>query len=159
MAILVNKNTRVIVQGLTGREGTFHAKAMRRLRHTDRRRSNSGQGRHHARRLADLQYRARRRGEDRRQRNRDFCAAAVRRRCDHGSGRRRDRSDRLHHRRHSHARHGEGLGIFAGPAFAADRAELSGDYFAGQVQDRHHAGIDSQRRFDRHRVAIGHADL
>src|SRR3989440_6939529 len=27
MAILVNKETRVIVQGLTGREGTFHAKA------------------------------------------------------------------------------------------------------------------------------------
>src|ERR1700752_1563044 len=27
MAILVNKKTRVIVQGLTGREGTFHAKA------------------------------------------------------------------------------------------------------------------------------------
>jgi CoA binding domain len=27
MAILVGKNTRLIVQGLTGREGTFHAKA------------------------------------------------------------------------------------------------------------------------------------
>src|SRR5262244_2389899 len=27
MAILVDKNTRLIVQGLTGREGTFHAKA------------------------------------------------------------------------------------------------------------------------------------
>src|SRR3979490_3622519 len=27
MAILVDKETRVIVQGLTGREGTFHAKA------------------------------------------------------------------------------------------------------------------------------------
>src|SRR5579872_4275288 len=26
MAILVNKDTRVVVQGLTGREGTFHAK-------------------------------------------------------------------------------------------------------------------------------------
>jgi len=27
MAILVDKNTRLVVQGLTGREGTFHAKA------------------------------------------------------------------------------------------------------------------------------------
>src|SRR3981189_73236 len=27
MAILVNKRTKVIVQGITGREGTFHAKA------------------------------------------------------------------------------------------------------------------------------------
>ena len=27
MSILVNRSTRVIVQGLTGREGTFHAKA------------------------------------------------------------------------------------------------------------------------------------
>ncbi len=28
MAVLVNKNNRVIVQGLTGREGSFHAKQM-----------------------------------------------------------------------------------------------------------------------------------
>ncbi|MBO1435591.1 succinate--CoA ligase subunit alpha [Meiothermus sp. CFH 77666] len=28
MSILVNKNTKVIVQGITGREGTFHAEAM-----------------------------------------------------------------------------------------------------------------------------------
>jgi succinyl-CoA synthetase alpha subunit len=27
LSILVDKSTRVIVQGLTGREGTFHAKA------------------------------------------------------------------------------------------------------------------------------------
>jgi succinyl-CoA synthetase alpha subunit len=27
MAVLINKNTRLLVQGLTGREGTFHAKA------------------------------------------------------------------------------------------------------------------------------------
>ncbi|MGA8044385.1 MAG: succinate--CoA ligase subunit alpha, partial [Terracidiphilus sp.] len=26
MAVLVDKNTRLIVQGLTGKEGTFHAK-------------------------------------------------------------------------------------------------------------------------------------
>ena len=27
MAVLLDSNTRLIVQGLTGREGTFHAKA------------------------------------------------------------------------------------------------------------------------------------
>ena len=27
MAVLVDKNTRLIVQGITGHEGTFHAKA------------------------------------------------------------------------------------------------------------------------------------
>ena len=27
MAVLIDRNTRLIVQGLTGREGTFHAKA------------------------------------------------------------------------------------------------------------------------------------
>ena len=27
MAILINEQTRVVVQGLTGREGTFHARA------------------------------------------------------------------------------------------------------------------------------------
>src|SRR6188508_3697105 len=27
MAVLIDKNTRLIVQGLTGREGTFHARA------------------------------------------------------------------------------------------------------------------------------------
>ena len=27
MAVLIDKSTRLIVQGLTGREGTFHAKA------------------------------------------------------------------------------------------------------------------------------------
>ena len=30
MAVLLDKNTRLIVQGLTGREGTFHAKAAAR---------------------------------------------------------------------------------------------------------------------------------
>src|SRR5947209_15490678 len=28
MSILVNKNTRLVVQGLTGKEGTFHTKQM-----------------------------------------------------------------------------------------------------------------------------------
>ena len=28
MSILINRNTRVLVQGITGRQGTFHTRAM-----------------------------------------------------------------------------------------------------------------------------------
>jgi hypothetical protein len=38
MSIMVNKNTRVIVQGITGSAGAFHAKQMPRVRHPARRR-------------------------------------------------------------------------------------------------------------------------
>jgi succinyl-CoA synthetase alpha subunit len=34
MAVLVDKNTRLIVQGITGREGTFHAKGCSEYWHT-----------------------------------------------------------------------------------------------------------------------------
>ena len=34
----------------------------------------------------------------------------------------------------------QGVGIFAGPAFAADWAELSGHYLSRQMQNRNHAG-------------------
>ena len=40
----------------------------------------------------------------------------------------------------------QGLGVFAEPAFAADWAELPGDYFAGQMQDRNYAGIDPSKK-------------
>ena len=32
MSILVNKNTRILVQGITGSEGTFHAWSMLEIR-------------------------------------------------------------------------------------------------------------------------------
>jgi hypothetical protein len=47
--------------GLTGREGTFHAKAGRRRTAPGRRRRDAGQGRHDARGLAGVQHRGRRR--------------------------------------------------------------------------------------------------
>ena len=33
MSILVNANTRVICQGFTGKQGTFHSRGRARLRH------------------------------------------------------------------------------------------------------------------------------
>ena len=33
MAVLIDRSTRLLVQGLTGREGTFHAKQAAGLRH------------------------------------------------------------------------------------------------------------------------------
>ena len=50
VAVLLDSNTRLIVQGLTGREGTFHAKAAAAYGTHGRRRRDAGQGRHHARR-------------------------------------------------------------------------------------------------------------
>ena len=40
------------------------------------------------------------------------------------------------------------------PPFAPDRAQLSGHYFAGALQDRHHAGPHSQGRFGGNRFAL-----
>jgi len=47
MAVLVDKNTRLIVQGLTGKEGTFHAKGCAEYGQTLSR-SHAWQGRHNA---------------------------------------------------------------------------------------------------------------
>ena len=45
MSILVGRDTRLVVQGITGREGGFHAPGLARLRHEHRRRRDPGQGR------------------------------------------------------------------------------------------------------------------
>jgi len=52
MAVLLDKNTRLIVQGLTGREGTFHAKAAQAYGTKVVGGCHARQGRHDARSLA-----------------------------------------------------------------------------------------------------------
>ena len=49
--------------------------------------------------------------------------------------------------------------VLKGSAHAAHRPELPRHHHAGRVQDRHHAGLDPQAGLDRHRVALGHADV
>ena len=160
MAVLIDKSTRLLVQGLTGREGTFHAQAGGGLRHDSRRRRDAGQGRHDPRRLADLRHRPRRGREDRRQRVGDFRAAAVRGRRGHGSRRRRAGARRLHHRGHSDARHDAGDDVPQGAsADAPRRPELPRHHLAGQGQGGHHPRAHLQGRPDRHRVEERHAHL
>ena len=105
MAVLIDKNTRLIVQGLTGREGTFHAKQAAAYGTTVVGGVTPGKGgtTHEGWPVFDTVHDAVR--EDRRERVGHLRAAAVRGRRDHGSGRRRHRAGRLHHRGHPDARH------------------------------------------------------
>ena len=160
MAVLLDKNTRLIVQGITGREGTFHAKAAAGVSHERRRRRHARQGRDDARRLAGVQHGGRCGEGNRRERVGDLRAAAVCGRRDHGSGGCRHRARRLHHRRHSRRRHDEGDDVPRGSSGdAADRTELPGHHLAGQGQGRHHPREHLQGRPHRHRLEERHADL
>ena len=108
MSILVGRDTRLLVQGITGREGEFHARADAGLRHPHRRRRDAGQGRPDGARRprSRLRHGRRRRPRDRRQHVSciyvpaagapDAILEAV------GAG---HRDDLLHHRAHPGARH------------------------------------------------------
>ena len=96
-----------------------------RLRHQDGRRHRAGQRRHDPSRPAGVRHRRGGEGEDRLRRERDLRAAARRRRRDRGGDRRRDPADRLHHRRHSGRRHGEGEALARRLEVAPGRPELS----------------------------------
>ena len=159
MAVLVDKNTKVICQGFTGSAGHLPFRAGDRLRHQDGGRRDAGQRRHHPSRPAGVRHRGRGRRQDRRDRDRDLRAGGLRRRFDPRGDRRRDPADRLHHRGHPGARHGQGEARARRLEVAPDRAQLPGRHHARRMQDRHHAGPHPQARQDRHHLALRHAHL
>jgi succinyl-CoA synthetase alpha subunit len=109
MSILVDKNTKVICQGITGKTGTFHTEQALAYGTKMVGGVTPRQGRHwtgtSACRSSTPSPSAR---SDRRRRLRDLRAAARRGRRDPRGDRRRDPADRLHHRGHPGDGHGEG---------------------------------------------------
>ena len=91
MSILVDENTRVICQGFTGSQGTFHSEQAIAYGTQDGRRRHPRQRRRDPHRPPRLQHRRRGGGEDRRHRHRDLRPAALRRRRDPRGDRRRAR--------------------------------------------------------------------
>jgi succinyl-CoA synthetase alpha subunit len=171
MAILVNKKTRLIVQGLTGREGTFHAKACAAYGTQVMGGVTPGKGgtTHEGWPIFNtVQDAVEKTGADTTMIfvPPPFAADAIMEAADaeldlivcitEGI----PTLDMVKAWEFlSHARHGQGVGVSAEPAFAADRPELSRHHLARQMQDRNYAWIHSQGRFDRHRFALRHADL
>ena len=90
MSILVNKNTKVICQGITGSAGAFHTKGC--LDYGTKMVGGVTPGKggtKDANGLPVFDTVRRSRECDRRRRDDDFRPAALRGRCDHGSRRRR----------------------------------------------------------------------
>ena len=142
MSILVDKNTKVITQGITGKTGQFHTRMCREYANgtncfvagvTPKKAGEDFEGIPIFDTVKDAKAAT---GATV---SRDLRAAAVRRRRDRRGGRRRARARHLHHRGHPGARHDPHALPDAGQEDAAARAQLPRRHHARRAQDRHHA--------------------
>ena len=159
MSILIDKNTKVICQGFTGKNGTFHSEQAIAYGTRMVGGTSPGKGGSTHLGLPVFDTVAEAKAEDRLRRQRDLRAAGRRRRRDLRGDPGRDPAHRLHHRGHPGARHGQGQARAGRLEIAADRPELPRRDDGGRMQDRHHAGQHLQARQGRDRVALRHAHL
>ena len=168
MSIFLNKDSKVIVQGITGGEGTKHTRLMLRAGTNVVGRRQRPQGRHHGdppgrrrQRRRPARLRLGRRGDqgDRRRRVGRLRAAGVHQgRRDRGH-RRRDRAAGDHHRGRAGAGQRRVLGLRPGQEHPHHRAELPRHHHARRGAGRHHARHHRRQGPGRTGVEVGHADL
>ncbi len=108
MSILVNKHTRLLVQGITGREGLFHTEQMVAYGTNVVGGVTPGKGGQWAAGVPVFDTVTEGGQRDRGQHLDHLRAGPLCARRDPGSGRRRHQADRLHHRRAADAGHGQG---------------------------------------------------
>ena len=160
MAILVNAKTRVITQGFTGAQGTFHSEQAIAYGTKITGGVTPGKGGTTHLEAAGVRYGVRRRATR-------SAPTPPRSMC-----RRRYAADAILEAIDAEIPLivciTEGIPVLdmvkvkralTRVEVAPDRAELSGRHHAGCVQDRHHAGPHPSARLGRDRVALRHADL
>ncbi len=159
MSILIDNNTKVICQGFTGKNGTFHSEAA--IAYGTKMVGGTSPGKGGSTHLGLPVFDTV--GEARQQTGADAsviyvpppgAADAI---CE--GDRCRDPADRLHHRGHPGARHGPRQALALGLEVTADRTQLPGVMTAGQCK----IGIMPANIFRPGNVGIvsplGHADL
>ncbi len=157
-------DTRVLVQGITGRIGRFHTEEMIDYGTNVVGGVTPGQGGEARPGPAGLRHGQGGGRRDPGRRVDRLRAAAVRRRLDHGGGRRRHPVLRVHHRRHPDPGHDAGQALHAPLPARQNRMALTGPNCAGtitpgRVPAGHHARAHLPARPGRGHRPLRHARL
>ena len=142
MAIIVDRDTKLVVQGLTGSEGSFHGLRNKRYGTQVVAGVTPGQGRPGRRGHPRLRHGRRRDRGDGREHDDGLRPGPLRRRRDLRGGRRGNRHRDLHRRGPAGARDAARLHLHPAEGRDDARPELPGRALAGEGERRDHPGRD-----------------
>jgi len=161
VSILIGRETRLLVQGITGREGDFHARAMQEYGTRIVAGMTPGKGGQGALdgSVPVFNTVAEAVAETGANATCIFVPGAGATGPDPRGRRRRDRDDLLHHGGHPDARHGAGRRSRPASRSAAHRPELSRRDVARPGEGWNHPGLGPSRRLRGRRLAFRNPDV